>query len=35
VFYVHSLAGSRVDDPASQDRLAAAVTRALLADIPD
>jgi [protein-PII] uridylyltransferase len=35
VFYVQTVAGSRVDDPASQQALAEAVTRALLSDAGD
>ena len=35
VFYVQTVTGSRVDDPASQQRLIATVTRALLSNVPD
>ena len=35
VFYVQTVTGSRVDDPASQERLIATVTRALLSNVPD
>ncbi len=35
VFYVQTADGTPVDDPASQQQLVGAVTRALLADMPD
>jgi [protein-PII] uridylyltransferase len=35
VFYVQTVAGSRVDDPADQERLIGIVTGALLANAPD
>jgi hypothetical protein len=35
VFYVQTVAGTPVDDPTSQQQLVEAVTRALLANVPD